>query len=411
MKVALYYPWIYLMSGGERVILELVRRSRHEWTLLTNHFDPDQTFPELREMHVTQLKPVSVKRDVLTTARSALTILSQKLPEADYNVLLVLSEGLGDLINFRNRRRPSICYCLTPLRAAFDPVYRQQAEAARGRIGRFVLRQSLRLFAAADRLAWRRYTRVLFVSREAAIRARAARLCGPEAGIIVYPGMGLASSAAPERFDPYFLIPGRIMWTKHVELGIRAFQTFAARADGRTQMRLVVAGLVDAKSRPYLAQLQEIAAGDPRIEFRVAPSDSELRGLYEHCYAVLFTALNEDLGLVPIEAMASGKAVVAVNRGGPTETIEDGVQGFLVEPTAEAFAERMAALAADPDRTRAMGRAGMARARLFSWEQFVSRVDGIVDELAAGASAPAERRLAPAAASPPVPRRSGQNNV
>ncbi|HEV2445391.1 MAG TPA: hypothetical protein VGS58_05695, partial [Candidatus Sulfopaludibacter sp.] len=105
MRVALYYPWIYLTSGGERVILELARRSRHEWKLLTSHYEPENTFPELRRMNVTELNPVSVRRDVISTARSAATILLQKLPIDDCDALFVLSEGLGDFILFRNHRK------------------------------------------------------------------------------------------------------------------------------------------------------------------------------------------------------------------------------------------------------------------------------------------------------------------
>ena len=48
MKVALYYPWVYLTSGAERTILELTAHSRHQWTIFTNRFDPDGTFPGVR---------------------------------------------------------------------------------------------------------------------------------------------------------------------------------------------------------------------------------------------------------------------------------------------------------------------------------------------------------------------------
>src|SRR5215469_955133 len=150
MKVALYYPWIYLTSGGERVILELTRRSRHEWKLLTSHFEPESTFPEFRHRNVTTLNAVSVRRDVVSTGRSAVTILRQKLPLEDCHALFVLSEGLGDFILFRNRHKPSLCYCLTPLRAAFDPVYRNQAFRKRGTLGRLALAAGLRAFAAVD---------------------------------------------------------------------------------------------------------------------------------------------------------------------------------------------------------------------------------------------------------------------
>ena len=67
--------------------------------------------------------------------------------------------------------------------------------------------------------------------------------------------------------------------------------------------RLVVAGIVDHKSAEYAARLRALAGDDPAIVFHVRPSDAELRQLYGTCRAVLFTAFNEDWGIVPIEAM------------------------------------------------------------------------------------------------------------
>jgi glycosyltransferase involved in cell wall biosynthesis len=382
MRVALYYPWIYLTSGGERNILELVRRSRNEWKIFTSHYEPDHTYPEFRKMNVIELKPVIVRRDVLSTGRSALTILSQKLPADDCDALLVLTEGLGDFILCRNHDKPSLCFCMTPLRAAFDPVYRDQVFAKRGVLGKLALAGGLGVFSAADRLAWKRYTRVLFGSREAARRAQRAGLLGDHTPEVLYPASGLRGDRPSERFDPFFLIPGRIMWTKNIQLAIRGFRQFQDAHPEASDVRLVIAGMVDAKSAAYLQELRSLAGANARIEFRPGPSDQELRRLYEDCYAVLFPPLNEDFGIVPIESMAFGKPVIAVNRGGPTETIEHGVQGFLVEPSPEAFAEHMAELYFDPQRARVMGRMGFHRASLFSWDHFAGRIDDILEEVA-----------------------------
>jgi glycosyltransferase involved in cell wall biosynthesis len=387
MRVALYYPWIYLTSGGERVILELARRSRHEWRLFTSHYEPDHTFPGLRTMDLTELKTVSVRRDVLSTGRSAVTIFSQKLPADDCDALFVLSEGLGDFILFGNHQKPSLCYCLTPLRAAFDPVYRAHAFEKRGVLGRLALKAGLGAFSFVDKLAWRKYTRVLFLSKEALGRARQAGLAGNRPSEVLYPGVGISAERPSDSFEPFFLISGRIMWTKNVQLGIRAFQRFCATHPEAPEVRLVIAGMVDAKSASYLEELRGLVGADSRIEFRLAPSDDELRRLYGQCYALLFTPLNEDLGIVPLESMAFGKPVIAVNRGGPTETIQHEVQGFLEEPTPEAFASRMAELYFNPSRARAMGRLGFQHARLFSWDHFVGRIDDILEEIAGMGSA------------------------
>ena len=52
MRIATYYPWVHLMGGIERTILETVKRSRHDWTVFTSHYRPEDTFPEFRDIDV-----------------------------------------------------------------------------------------------------------------------------------------------------------------------------------------------------------------------------------------------------------------------------------------------------------------------------------------------------------------------
>ena len=98
MNVAAYYPWVYLKGGAERTLLELMRRSRHNWTLYTNRYEPDATFPEFRELPVVELERVSVRRTVKDVGRAAFTLLTQRLPFQGADALMVASEGLGNLM-------------------------------------------------------------------------------------------------------------------------------------------------------------------------------------------------------------------------------------------------------------------------------------------------------------------------
>ncbi|HEY8173620.1 MAG TPA: glycosyltransferase family 1 protein, partial [Dehalococcoidia bacterium] len=117
MRPALYYPWVYLKGGAERVLLELMQRSRHEWTLITNRYEPDSTFPGFANLPVISLQEVSVRRSVPAVARAALTLLTQKLELSSYDSLFVVSEGLGNLVAKRSTV-PTSCICLTPLKIA-----------------------------------------------------------------------------------------------------------------------------------------------------------------------------------------------------------------------------------------------------------------------------------------------------
>lgn len=101
------------------------------------------------------------------------------------------------------------------------------------------------------------------------------------------------------------------------------------------------------------------------------------------CRAVVYTPQHEHFGIVPLEAMAAGRPVVAVNNGGPTESVQHGATGVLCEPSAAAFARAYAALL-DDAAAAAMGAA--ARKHVvgrFSRTAFGDRLDGYVQDLAA----------------------------
>lgn len=375
-NVALYYPWLYLTSGAERTILRLVEHSRHDWTIITNRYEKDRTYPGFANLKVIQLGEVSVNRTIWQTARSSFRLLFQKLPTENQEALVVVCEGLGDLVLFRNQL-PAMCICLTPLRIAFDEEYQSRWGGQAGPVKKLLVGMGTAVFRMVDRLAWRRYAKIFCISSEVRRRVVKGKLAEEEDIEILLPALGVQSNSEREPFyGDYFLIPGRIMWTKNIELGIEAFRIFQQKRQG---FRLVVAGMVDRKSEAYLQRLREIAPEG--VEFRIAPSDEELGELYQNCRATLFTAFNEDYGIVPLEGMSHGKTCIAVNRGGPRDTIQHGETGFLEEPEAEAFAARMFALADSVELSQRMGRTAIVHSRKFNWHDFTSRVDLAIDKL------------------------------
>jgi glycosyltransferase involved in cell wall biosynthesis len=381
MKVAVYHPWVYLKGGAERTLLELMRRSRHEWVLLTNHFEPESTFPDFSEVSVIELARVSVRRNVWTVGHAGLRLLTQSLPLADASALLISSEGLGNLVPLRPRGVPVFSFCHTPLKIAYDPFTR----------GRYLTHQrpnpltraAIASYVQIDRLGWRQYHRVFCNSREVASRVISAGLASPDRVEVIHPGVDLNCFDARGPHEPFLLLAGRIARTKNIELGIDAFIKLKQVQPSFAHVRLVIAGMVDEKSRPYHQFLVERARSRPDVEFVVNPSDSVLMDLYRRCYASLMTSLNEDWGIVVLEAMASGKAVLAVERGGPTESVVHGMTGLLLPATSDAFSDAMAWLLADPVRAAEMGQAGRKHAALFPWDGFIQRIDDYVEALVA----------------------------
>ena len=157
-------------------------------------------------------------------------------------------------------------------------------------------------------------------------------------------------------------------------------------------MWLVVAGGHDprlAENREYLAELKAAAAGlgvAPRVLFVPSFSAALKLALLRACVAVLYTPQREHFGIVPLEAMAAGRPVLACDSGGPTESIAHRRTGFLCEPTPSAFSAAMQALLADGALAGRMGRAARAHVcARFSRDAFGAALDAEVRALATSA--------------------------
>ena len=150
---------------------------------------------------------------------------------------------------------------------------------------------------------------------------------------------------------------------KRVELAVRAFL-------GRPE-RLVVVG-----EGPEQARLAGIAAGAPNIELRGRVDDAAVDQLFAECQAVIHPAI-DDFGIVPVEALATGRPVVAFAGGGATDSVRDGETGVLFAEATPAVAGRRGdapcvACASIPARLR-------AEARRFDRAVFERRFAAFVD--------------------------------
>ncbi len=113
--------------------------------------------------------------------------------------------------------------------------------------------------------------------------------------------------------EDFYFTAGGLRPNKRVDMQIEAF--------AGTGERLVIAG--DGPEREKLEKLAGSAGAD--VEFLGRISEEELVDMYSRCKAFIFSAIDEDFGMVPLEAMASGKPVLCVNEGGPLEYLNDNV--------------------------------------------------------------------------------------
>ncbi|XP_029959562.1 alpha-1,3/1,6-mannosyltransferase ALG2 [Salarias fasciatus] len=194
----------------------------------------------------------------------------------------------------------------------------------------------------------------------------------------------------PEGTSSLFLSLNRYERKKNLGLALEALAALRSRLPPgqRAGIHLVVAGGYDdrvAENVQHYAELKELAEqlrlGDC-VTFLRSPSDSQKVALLRGSTAVLYTPSREHFGIVPVEAMYCCCPVIAVNSGGPLESVSDGETGFLREPTAEAFSEAMERLVGDARLRRDMGQAGRRRVQdKFSLQAFSDQLYGYIVRL------------------------------
>ena len=211
---------------------------------------------------------------------------------------------------------------------------------------------------------------------------------------VVHPGVPMDavpfSTPIPDAGEITLLSINRFDPRKNLSLAVEALAALRALVPAGTfgRVRLVLAGRFD-QSLPEQATvvqgLRDCAAargvGD-QVRLALSPESEERDRLLAGCRAVIYTPVAEHFGFVPLEAMAAGRPVVAVNHGGPTETVIHGRTGLLCAPEPEAFAAALATLVTRVDVAREMGRAGRDRVqREFSVDAFGQRLWSVVQPM------------------------------
>jgi glycosyltransferase involved in cell wall biosynthesis len=335
VRVVLAHHWLVGMRGGEKVLEEisLLFPDAPIYTLVAR---PDKLSARLQAhpLHTSWLQRVpggpSHYRKLLPFFPSAISALKVHPPvdlvlSSDASVIKGLSYPPGT---------PQVCYCHSPPRYLWDlqDDYAQSAEAG-GAAGRALFRATVPRVREFDRRAAARVTH--FIANSAFVRNRIRDYYGREAEVI-HPPVALDEFALADRpAEDFYLIVSQLTPYKRVDIAVEAFNRL-----GRT---LVVIG--EGSERRRL----EAMAGK-NIVFLGAQPFSVLKDHYRRCRALVFPGI-EDFGIVPLEAQASGRPVIAYGKGGVLETVVPGVTGlFFPEQTPERLIEAVEKFEAERER-------------------------------------------------------------
>jgi glycosyltransferase involved in cell wall biosynthesis len=327
-RVALVHDWLTGMRGGEKVLEVLCRMypSADLYTLFHVRGSVSPTIERLRPRTSWLQRLPGVARYY----RIGLPLFPFAVEQFDldsYDLVISTSHCAVKSVIKAGRAR-HLCYCFTPMRYAWDQFDAYFGAARVGSAANRLLRPVMGALARWDAATAGRPDRFIAISRHVASRIR--RYYNRDAAVI-YPPVDTEfyhpDGTEPE---PFALIVSALVPYKRIDLAITAAHTAG--------VPLRIAG-----NGPERARLMTLARDrQADVEFLGTLDDEAIRALYRRAAAVLLPG-EEDFGIVPVEAQACGRPVVALARGGALETVIDGVTGVLVkEATSDGFAAGLA---------------------------------------------------------------------
>jgi glycosyltransferase involved in cell wall biosynthesis len=370
VKIALIHDWLTGMRGGERALLAFCELFP-DADLFTLVRVPGATDPiiERRRVRTSFIQQLPFPGRLYRHYLPLFPIAIEQFDLDGYDLVLSTSHCAAKSVIVPGRTR-HLCYCLTPMRYAWDQFDAYFGPDRVGRLGSRVMRPLMAAMARWDRATEGRVHRYLAISQYV---ARRIGLYYNRRSTIVYPPVettfytpapqatpNLDSDAPPPAPGDGLLVVSALVPYKRVELAIAA-----ARRVGR---RLTIVG-----DGPERARLEALAG--PDVRFLGWRTNEEIRDLYRAALATILPG-EEDFGIVPLESQACGRPVVALGRGGALETVIDGETGVLVEPGEDALAEGLDRAAShDWDSARIR-----RHAEAFSRDRFVQDIQHAIDE-------------------------------
>lgn len=323
MKVALVHDYLVQYGGAERV-LEVFTEMFPEAPIYTLIYDNNQLYGAFSDKKIRtsflQNLPLAKTNHRLFPALMPLAVEDLDLTAYDLVISSSNSYTKGIIT------RPDaihICYCHTPMRYAWDDYHRHFQEFDYMSFIKNLLPFAMNYIRLWDKISADRVDYYLANSQNVARRISKYYRLNSE---VLYPPVNTEINFEPNIEGEYYLMLGRFLPYKHYDIVVKAF------VKNGKELHLVGSG-------PDEEKLKNIAKGYNNIKFLGRLSDDEAQQQFRECKAFIF-ASEDDFGIVPVEAMAAGKPVIAYGRGGALETVEDGKTGiFFEEQTPECIIE------------------------------------------------------------------------
>ena len=368
MKLLLMQPYLNLRGGVERVLLKVA--AHYKAPIYTLEHNANATYLGFGDLEIRKIEDAtplsgSLPYRASQGLRYGYTFYNLRIKD-DYDVI---NAHISPSEWARHRNERMLWYCHTPPREVYD-LYHVRMKG-RPYKERFVYAAMAKAYKIIAKRVVRDIERIATNSNTT--RKRIEEYFSRDASVI-NPGVDV-DEYSNRGDEKYFFYPSRVIVNKRQDYVIEAFKRFSKSMNGK-EYALVLAGALskDPEHIAYYDKIKKMAKGS-RVYIKTGLQDNEIRKLYSRSTAVLFSAINEDFGFVPLEAMASGKPIISVNEGGPRETILDEKTGFLVNSPAE-MASKMKFIAEHGKLAEKMGKEGRRHvSKNYTWSEFFEKFD------------------------------------
>ena len=319
MKIAIVHDALCVRGGAERLVLWMAK-AFPDAPIYTSVYLPENTFSEFKQYEIRTL-PFSkyVKSEKQFKQLFILWLyLIRRVDFREFDIVLTSSTYLAKFIKPAETVK-HYCYLYAPFRFMWNPESYQENSLPFPKMFRKLAESIIFRFRNFDVRATVKISRIATSCQNMVNKIRA--IYGIDARVI-YPPINLAEFDCSDEKDDYFLVVSRLIYHKRIDIAVEAFNKLGKK--------LVIVG--EGPEKNNLA-----AAANHNIKFTGALNDDLLKSYYRNAKALVFTS-NEDFGIVPLEAQASGTPVIAYGKGGVLETVKEGVSGlFFAEQTCESL--------------------------------------------------------------------------
>ncbi len=303
-RIAFVHDWLTGMRGGEKCLEALCELYPDApiYTLLHNQGSSSPTI-ERHPIYTSFIQHLPFARD---RYRNYLPLFPYAIEQFDlsaYDLVISSSHCVAKSVH-TPAHALHICYCHTPMRYIWNQYDEYFGPGRAGVVTRIAMASMVGRLRRWDVRTASRPD--YYIANSHNVKDRIKTIYGREAEVI-YPPVNVAGVEASHGDEGYYLMVTAMVPYKRVDIAVEAFN--------RLGERLIIVG-----SGPDAARMRSLAG--PTIEFRGWAPDEEVDRLYAGCKAVIFPG-EEDFGIVPVEAMAHGKPVIAFAKGGALETVRE----------------------------------------------------------------------------------------